>query len=123
MSFEKCLQKTFCKNSATNCEKDRPTHAYKSGASEEASQKRCQEGKKEKESILRINRYVFSVFSKRSRKIRYISSPNNAVSTSLVPSYADFWPIYANVGKFHVSCVSTVLLSQILRNPFFKGTK
>ena len=74
-------KKTFCKNSATNCEKDRPTHAYKSGASEEASQKRCQEGKKEKESILRINRYVFSVSSKRSRKIRYTLSPNNAVST------------------------------------------
>ena len=64
VSFEKCLQKTFCKNSATNCEKDRPTHAYKSGASEEASQKSCQEEKKEKESILSINRYVFFSFFK-----------------------------------------------------------
>ena len=68
VSFEKCLQKTFCKNSATNCEKDRPTHAYKSGASEEASQKRCQEGKKEKESILRINRYVFQFFQREAGK-------------------------------------------------------
>ena len=33
--------------------------------------------------------------------------------------YADFWPIYANVGKFHVSCVNTVPLSRILHNTFF----
>ena len=68
-------------------------------------------GKKEKESILRINRYVFSVFKREAGKYATPSSP--------VSSYADFWPIYANLGKFHVSCVNTVPLSQILLKTFF----
>ena len=68
--------------------------------------------KKEKESILRINRCgFFSVFSETRRKLRYTLSPNNVVSSSLVSSYADFWP---NVGKFHNNCVNTVPFLQIL---------